>query len=251
MYSLDSIYDNKFYEKSKEGVINTYKHNTMKDDKLFENQEHFCHHINAPCFDLVNGNIYVEIGSFYGHSASVIANLFYNKEIICIDIFNNSYFKSVGRIESDWNCPPKNYRYITEENVNKFNNNNKVNYIEGWSCSNKTLTKLKNILNNREIDVLFIDGDHRKEYVISDFENYFPLVKKNGFILFDDYHQVWNMAKRGVDYICQKYKSKLNILGLAKDKIKIHEEEKKCNLPHSLRKDMDTEYNNIFIVEKL
>ena len=59
------------------------------------------------------------------------------------------------------------------------------------------------------------------------------------------------MAKRGVAYICQKYKSKLNILGLAKDKIKIHEEEKKCNLPHSLRKDMDTEYNNIFIVEKL
>ena len=65
MYSLDSIYNNKFYEKSKESVINTYKYNIMKDDKLFEHQEHFCHHINAPCFDLVNGNIYVEIRTIF------------------------------------------------------------------------------------------------------------------------------------------------------------------------------------------
>lgn len=239
-----------FIRYQKKTVVDTYLKNIMKNDRLFELQEHFSHHINVPCFDLTKGNIYVEIGSFYGHSASVIASVFDNKKIICIDIFNNSYFKSVGRKETDWNCPPKNYKIIAEKSINKCNNNNEVHYIEGLSCSEKTINKLNKILNNDKIDLSFIDGDHTYQSVINDFEKYFPLVKNKGFIIFDDYHQPWNAAKKPVDDICIKYESEIHVLGLPKDNIKIHEEEKKYKLPYSMRKDMDTTHNNTFIIQK-
>ena len=38
-----------------------------------------------------------------------------------------------------------------------------------------------------EIDILFIDGDHRYKGVIFDWENYEPFVKQGGYIVFDDY----------------------------------------------------------------
>ena len=39
---------------------------------------------------------------------------------------------------------------------------------------------------NVTIDMLFIDADHRKESVLSDFKNYFPLVKEDGIIFLHD-----------------------------------------------------------------
>lgn len=36
------------------------------------------------------------------------------------------------------------------------------------------------------IDMIFIDGDHNYDAVKKDFENWFPFVKKDGFILFHD-----------------------------------------------------------------
>ena len=49
-----------------------------------------------------------------------------------------------------------------------------------------TLEKIKKILNNRQIDFLFIDGDHSYEGVKKDFEMYKYLVKKGGVIAFHD-----------------------------------------------------------------
>ncbi len=39
---------------------------------------------------------------------------------------------------------------------------------------------------NKPIDVLFIDGDHRYEAVKKDFEDWLPLLKAGGFIIFHD-----------------------------------------------------------------
>ena len=58
-----------------------------------------------------------------------------------------------------------------------------------YGCdSNKksTLNKLKKILNGREIDALFIDGDHHYKFVKNDFEMYSPLVGKGGIVAFHD-----------------------------------------------------------------
>lgn len=253
MLTKNDIYKNKLYEKSKDIVVNTYLNNSMKNDRLFEFQEHFSHHINVPCFDLISGNVYVEIGSFYGHSGSVMSSAFENKKIICIDIFNNSYFKSLDLKEDSWTCPPEYYRPIAENNIKKFNKNNELHFIEGKSTDEETLTELNNILGKDKIDLLFIDGDHRYEYVMNDFEKYFPLITSGGLIVFDDYFQKWNKdtVQKAVKDICLKYKSQINVIGVPEDKINIKSEEQKYKLPFSIKKETILTHNSSFIVQKL
>jgi len=71
----------------------------------------------------------------------------------------------------------------------------------------ETLNKVKNILGNKMIDFLFIDGDHSYEGVKMDFEMYSPLVRKGGIIAFHDIvefppgtgcevNRFWNEIKR-------------------------------------------------------
>jgi cephalosporin hydroxylase len=49
-----------------------------------------------------------------------------------------------------------------------------------------TLDRIRELLGGREVDFLFIDGDHRYEGVKSDFEMYGPLVRDGGLIGFHD-----------------------------------------------------------------
>jgi predicted O-methyltransferase YrrM len=69
-------------------------------------------------------------------------------------------------------------------------NNQKIYLIRGDSHDEKILQKVKNILRNRKLDLLFIDGDHTYEGVKKDFEMYGKLVGKGGIIAFHDivYH---------------------------------------------------------------
>jgi len=62
----------------------------------------------------------------------------------------------------------------------------KLHLIRADSHSQETLEKVKNILNSREVDFLFIDGDHTYEGVRKDFEMYGTLVKEGGKIAFHD-----------------------------------------------------------------
>jgi predicted O-methyltransferase YrrM len=67
------------------------------------------------------------------------------------------------------------------------------------------------ILKDRKIDLLFIDGDHRYSGVKKDFRMYSTLVKQNGIIVLHDilYHpkvpqckvnKFWNEIKRRFQY---------------------------------------------------
>jgi len=49
-----------------------------------------------------------------------------------------------------------------------------------------TLKKLGKVLDGKQIDLLFIDGDHSYEGVKQDYEMYSPLVRKGGVIVFHD-----------------------------------------------------------------
>ncbi|MBM3254640.1 MAG: class I SAM-dependent methyltransferase [Candidatus Omnitrophica bacterium] len=64
--------------------------------------------------------------------------------------------------------------------------NQKIHLLRADSHDETTLEKVKTILTGREIDFLFIDGDHTYEGVKKDFEMYSPLVKKNGIIALHD-----------------------------------------------------------------
>ncbi|MGD0801990.1 MAG: class I SAM-dependent methyltransferase [Terracidiphilus sp.] len=53
----------------------------------------------------------------------------------------------------------------------------------------ETLANIKKVLQGRNLDFLFIDGDHRYEGVRMDFGMYSPLVRKGGLIAFHDIAQ--------------------------------------------------------------
>ena len=62
-----------------------------------------------------------------------------------------------------------------------------VHYLwEHDSRDNSTLTEIQGLLNGRQVDFLFIDGDHMEDTVRSDFFMYSGLVKKGGLIAIHD-----------------------------------------------------------------
>jgi predicted O-methyltransferase YrrM len=65
-------------------------------------------------------------------------------------------------------------------------NNKKISLLRLDSHDNKTKEKVEDILDNKKLDFLFIDGDHTYEGVKRDFELYSPLVKEGGVIAFHD-----------------------------------------------------------------
>ena len=92
-------------------------------------------------------------------------------------------------------------------------NHQKVELINGDSHELSTLKKLKKVLKDRELDILFIDGDHSYEGVKKDFEMYSPLVRKGGLIVFHDIvvvppeieknngvNKFWNEIKRNHEF---------------------------------------------------
>ncbi|MEM0488944.1 MAG: class I SAM-dependent methyltransferase [Candidatus Bathyarchaeia archaeon] len=62
----------------------------------------------------------------------------------------------------------------------------RIHLVRADSHDPKTLEIVKNILSDRKLDFLFIDGDHTYEGVKRDFEMYSPLVRRGGIIAFHD-----------------------------------------------------------------
>lgn len=62
----------------------------------------------------------------------------------------------------------------------------RIVFFDGSSYAPETVAKVRRVLGERKLDVLFIDGDHRYEGVKSDFLHYRHLVAEGGYILFHD-----------------------------------------------------------------
>jgi len=58
--------------------------------------------------------------------------------------------------------------------------------IRGNSQDPNTINTVASILAEDSVDLLFIDGDHRYEYVKADYENYRQFLSDNGVIVFHD-----------------------------------------------------------------
>lgn len=61
-----------------------------------------------------------------------------------------------------------------------------ITLIDGDSHDPAIKQKVLDALNGRDVDFLFIDGDHTLEGVKQDFEDYAPLVRAGGIIAFHD-----------------------------------------------------------------
>lgn len=103
---------------------------------------------------------------------------------------------------------------IIENNIMKnIPDTKNVKFIGGDSTKRETVEEVKKILGNREIDFLFIDGDHKYESIKLDFENYSPFVGTGGIIAFHDIDGSFNKEEtNGVrkywNEIKDKYKYK-------------------------------------------
>jgi predicted O-methyltransferase YrrM len=58
--------------------------------------------------------------------------------------------------------------------------------IRGDSRAPTTLERVRSLLHNHSLDLLFIDGDHSYDAVKTDFTHYSPLVRPGGLIVFHD-----------------------------------------------------------------
>lgn len=160
----------------------------------------FHHHYHI-LYDIVNqypfeyNVVYVEVGCFAGGSACLTLQR-KNTTVVSIDIGNP--------IDQS----------VVENNVSKLNiHNNKYTYIKGNSHHKETYNRLIKCVD--EIDVLFIDGDHSYEGVIKDFEMYSVLVKKGGYIVFDDYNDNQHSPEvhKAVSQILQQIMKDYEIIG--------------------------------------
>ncbi|MFO7796125.1 MAG: class I SAM-dependent methyltransferase [Promethearchaeia archaeon] len=64
--------------------------------------------------------------------------------------------------------------------------NQKLYFIRDNSHGKNSINKVKSILKEEKLDLLFIDGDHSYNGVKKDFYAYYPFVKINGLIAFHD-----------------------------------------------------------------
>ncbi len=62
----------------------------------------------------------------------------------------------------------------------------RIHLLRGDSHKAETLEQLRAILDRKELDFLFIDGDHNYDGAKNDFEMYGSLVKRGGLVAFHD-----------------------------------------------------------------
>ena len=135
----------------------------------------FCNNLNYLSINfkgIKNVKNILEIGSYEGRSAIFFLKNFYDSNITCVDTWCGSdEHKSV------------NFELI-EENFD---------LNTSFYQSNKTLLKYKMTsneffeINNKNFDLIFVDGDHSSNQVKVDLINSWNILKSGGYLILDDY----------------------------------------------------------------
>ena len=221
--------------------INVAKNMIGYNDPNFQRIHHVNHHIVLFIKDYImkeKCKTYLELGTHFGHSLSTLLSSKYYSKYLSVDLFD------VGKTIAN-DCIIKNVEKIANDNAKKYNVNN-YNYkiLKGNTHSSSIINSVKSHL-SEGIDLLFIDADHRYNAVIKDFEAYFSLVNKDGYIIFDDYLPIMYRGRerdcpKAVDFLISKYKKYINVIGQIED---IVESNKYRNRNFKL--------NTTFIIQKI
>lgn len=152
-----------------------------------------------------NSHYWVEVGSLYGESSSIILGFNKVKQLHCIDSWtfcpdynaSNSIIKSTNKSADFSSAKTIFYKRLK-------------NHIESRRClpiQSDSLSASK-LYRNNSIDVIYIDADHSYESVKSDLEAWFTKIKSGGFICGHDYKadgDVWPGVTKAVDEFVQQY----------------------------------------------
>ncbi len=93
----------------------------------------------------------------------------------------------------------------------------KVTSLAGDSHDQKFFERVKKSLNGRQVDFLFIDGDHTEPGVRSDYEMYSPLVRSGGIIAFHDILEKQPTPNNQVFYFWEEIKKTTDTEEFVKD----------------------------------
>lgn len=141
----------------------------------------------------------VEIGSWQGRSSTFLARAvkesgngsFYAIDHFCGNIGKEEFYAINGTLS--------NLKENFKENLSKFKLDKFVNLLDMIN------TEAAEIIKDKTIRFLFIDGDHTKSGVQKDIELFFPMLRKGSIIVFDDYFEEFPGLIEAVDEIFEKY----------------------------------------------
>lgn len=120
---------------------------------------------------------YVEIGSYKGNSASLMLSHPSPTKVFAIDCCTLTFS---GKQQSE--VIESNVEYICGSSAAS-----NFKLYKGMSGSRDILDQVYRDVGLGQVDILFIDGDHSRAGVVADWNNYYPLVKRGGWVVFDDY----------------------------------------------------------------
>jgi cephalosporin hydroxylase len=210
---LDKVFENEDFKKKILNELNNFCTDDIDTISDFvTNSNSFCSSlINAfqckeefaellKIYKELNPKVVLEIGSYRGGTLFSFIKLAPNDSIfISIDLpfWGIENYDKIQKYEG----------YINILFNSFLKENQKLYLIRDSSILKKTFNKVKEILDNKTIDFLFIDGDHSYKAVKSDFENYSKFVRKGGIVAFHDINLIkdvkrfWNEVKnKGKSY---------------------------------------------------
>lgn len=124
-----------------------------------------------------NEKTYVEIGSYKGNSAALMLSHPRPTRVFAIDCCTLTFS---GKQQSD--VIERNIEYICGSSAASG-----FKLYKGMSGNKDILDQVYRDVGAGQADILFIDGDHSHGGVVADWNNYHRLVKRGGWVVFDDY----------------------------------------------------------------
>lgn len=147
-----------------------------------------------------NDEIHIlEIGSYEGMSTVWFVENFLNNEkstITCVDPWDDysqdaNSMGSYGSSDASCKFKTRKIKDVFLNNIEVTGKKNQVLVKQGMS--NKILPSL--IFEDKEYDVVYIDGNHVAPFVLMDAIMSWNLLKNNGIMIFDDYLWMPDIAK--------------------------------------------------------
>ena len=169
---------------------------------FLNNIEIFCYYLPK---DLTKNFSYLEIGSYEGLSALNILLNYPNSKVTTIDLWSQSNINSES-LEVNFDDVEKRF----DANLKDF----KFNKIKKDS-----VIALRELLNkNVYFDLIYIDGSHNGEDILSDAIESYKLLNIGGTIIFDDVvnanKNISIQSYKGFEKFCEIYQKRLKILYL-------------------------------------
>ena len=190
------------YKNIKKNFEKNIESKNFTEKWFLNNIEIFCYYLPE---DLTKSFSYLEIGSYEGLSTLNILLNYSNSKVTAIDLWSQSNINSES-LDVNFNEVEKRF----DENLKDY----KFNKIKKDS-----VIALRGLLNkNVYFDLIYIDGSHNGEDILSDAIESYKLLNIGGIIIFDDVvnanQNISIQSYKGFEKFCEIYKKRLKILYL-------------------------------------